>query len=200
MASGVIGYTPKRFLADTESMMALQQITKLVVGLLSLLLMASVPACAPAATYPPTEGSTSIGPKSPPVPELMAESVRYAHQRLGRTDDVIINLPPNTPPEVWEEVLRRLPGSRPMRSTEELAYHVQQVRVDGGKAEVDLIYRRENANQLMTVVFEGAPLRPWRSLYDKKWRVAVSPPGPTFPETAWEAYQRTSEWSRSPAR
>jgi hypothetical protein len=173
------------------------QTTRLVLRSLLLVVLGSMFSCAPAATYPPTEGTTSLGPKSPPVPELMAESVRYAHSRLGRTDAVVINLPPDTPPEVWEEVLRRLPTAAPMRSTEELAYHIKQVRLDGSKAEVDLIYRRENFNQLMTVVFEGAPFRPWRALHHTNWRVPVESPGPTFPEGAWEAYQRTSEWSKS---
>ncbi len=154
--------------------------------------------CAPAATYPPTEGTVSMGPSSPPIPELMAESVRFTNAREGRGEPVVINLPPNTPPNVWEEVLRRLPDARPMLDAGELAYHVQQVRLDGSNAEVDLIYRRENFNQLTTVVFEGAPFRPWRALYLKNWRVITESPGPNYPASAMEAYKRADEWAKRP--
>jgi hypothetical protein len=154
--------------------------------------------CAPAATYPPTEGSTSLGPSAPPLPELMAEAMRYAHAREGRGEPLIVNLPPNTPPDVWDEVLRRLPKATPMRDPGELAFHVRQVRKDGGKAEVDVIYRRENFNQLMTVAFEGAPFRPWRAIYNKKWRIPVETPGPTYSQSAMDAFQRSREWFNAP--
>ncbi len=44
----------------------------------------------------------------------MTESIRYAQSRNGDSADVFaINLPPQTPPAVYETVFRRLGGGHP---------------------------------------------------------------------------------------
>ena len=106
--------------------------------------MGCLSACAGSATYPPPGGSTDLGKAArKPVPTLMTKAIRFAQDHYGDADHAFaINLPPGTPPAVYDEVIARLGAGRPMLEVGETAYHVTKVTMRGSAAKVDLVYPR----------------------------------------------------------
>jgi hypothetical protein len=140
-------------------------------------------ACAATATYPPTAGRATVTGNTPPLPQIMASALRYAQQRGNPNAAMVFNLPPDTLWTAWEDVNKRLgDGARPMNEGDKEAFSVRQVRLNGGKAEVDVVYPSpEGVYQIMTVHLEGAFGADYRPMFVQKWLIpskaqAYNPP------------------------
>jgi hypothetical protein len=132
--------------------------------------------CAATATYPPTAGRATVTGNTPPLPQVMASSLRYAQQRGNPNMPIVFNLPPMTLQSAWDDVGKRLgDGCRPMAADDKDAFTVRQVRVNGGKAEVDIVYPSpEGVFQIMTVHLEGGFGSDYRPMFVQRWLVPAS--------------------------
>ena len=154
-----------------------------------LLASAALPvACTAVSTYPPTAGATRMTPSVSPGPELMASAIRETHRVRGAGEEIVFNLPAGLDAGTWRRVASQLPeGSRAMRASDERAYSVQQLRLSGGTAEVDVAYPEGGVYQLMTVKLEGGPLIPWRVQWAYRWVIPTPMPIANDPMIAVEA-------------
>jgi hypothetical protein len=145
--------------------------------------------CAPFATYPPEQGMVELsGPTIEPIPTLMTESIRYAQSRYGDSaEEFAINLPPQTPPAVYETVIRRLGEGHPQLDADEPAYHVTSVRARGLTAQVDLFYpRADGFYEFVTISFRRDLLRGYEVQNTRFWRTDDQPPEPNYRPQAAE--------------
>jgi hypothetical protein len=124
-------------------------------SLAALALLAVVPAaCTAMSTYPPVDGKVVNTPSVSPGPEVMAGAIKEAHRLTAPNTDIIFNLPAGLPENTWNRVAFLLPDSaRAMEPGDENVYSVKQLRIQGGSAEVDVIYPERGVYQLMTVKF-----------------------------------------------
>lgn len=149
--------------------------------LASLLLLSSVAlfstACASVSTYPPTAGKTMSKPNVSPGPEIMAGAVKEAYRVSGATGPIVFNLPAGLETTTWDRVAKLLPeGAVAMTAGAENAFSVQQTRISGGVAEVDVVYPERGVYQLMTVKFKGGALIPWRVEWAYRWVIPANAP------------------------
>ena len=130
-------------------------------------------ACATMATYPPTAGSGGVTATQPPLPQIMASALRYAQQRGNPNAPLVFNLPPRTLQAAWDDVAKRLgDGARAMTEGDKEAFTVRQLRLNGGQAEVDIVYPSpEGVFQIMTVHLEGAFGVDYRPMYTQRWLI-----------------------------
>ncbi len=162
-------------------------------------LAAALSGCARWATHPPIEGTErSGGPSVEPIPSLMADAIRFAHDRYGGQDDVIINLPEGTPAAVYEMVTERLGSGRPMMASSERAYHVTEVRVRGLDAQVDLLSpRKDGYYHFVTISFRLDLLHGYRVASTRLWRIREEPLPPNYkPRPPPETQAAVAESSR----
>ena len=142
-------------------------------------LFVSLLGCTAGATYPPTSGKTVLSPSTPPCPQLMANGLRYAQQRLAPPGEILVfNLPPQTPFYVWDDVALKLgEGSRPMTESDKVGMTMQQLRLNGSHAEVDVIYvTSDGVWQMATVHLEGAFGAEYRPSFVQRWLIPVEKP------------------------
>ena len=168
--------------------------TGAVICLISLI---AAGGCASYATYPPVEMTGKLAnPSYEPLPTLMTEAIRFAHDHYGAgEDDFAINLPVGVPHEIYSRVIRKLGMGHPLTDPGEQAYHVLELRIRGMEAEVDLVYPRSNSiYELVTITFSRRLVEGWVVLSSRLWRIRVDvppsnyiPPEPTsLPEPASE--------------
>ncbi|MCH6552109.1 MAG: hypothetical protein IH804_08875 [Planctomycetes bacterium] len=145
-------------------------------------LAAALSGCARWATHPPIESTErSGGPSVEPIPSLMADAIRFAHNHYRGHDEVIINLPEGTPAAVYEMVTDRLGSGRPMMASSERAYHVTEVRVRGLDAQVDLLSpRKDGYYHFVTISFRQDLLRGYQVAHTRLWRIREEPPAPNY--------------------
>ena len=158
------------------------------IRVLAAVLIASVPAaCTAVSTYPPTAGATRMTPSVSPGPELMAAAIKEAHRVTKGAQPLVFNLPAGLQSGTWRRVNALLPdGARAMRASDENVYSVEQLRLSGGAADVDVIYPERGVYQLMTVKFEGGPALPWRVQWAYRWVIPATAPVATDPMIAVE--------------
>ena len=164
-------------------------------NLLCATVVLALSACASTATYPPTAGRATVTGNTPPLPQVMASALRYAQQRGNPNMAMVFNLPPETLQSAWNDVGNRLgDGARAMKEGDKEAFTVKQVRLNGGKAEVDVVYPSpEGVYQIMTVHLEGAFGADYRPMFVQKWLIpakaqAFNPPvGGPWAETPTES-------------
>jgi hypothetical protein len=159
------------------------------IRVLAAVLLASVPAaCTAVSTYPPTAGTTKMTPSVSPGPEIMAGAIKEASRVTNGAQPLVFNLPAGLDARTWERVRGLLPsGARAMRASDETAYSVQQLRLSGGTAEVDVVYPDRGVYQLMTVKFEGGPALAWRVQWAYRWVIPATAPVANDPVIAAEA-------------
>jgi hypothetical protein len=153
---------------------------------LAAVLLVSVPAgCTAVSTYPPTAGTTKMTPTVAPGPELMAAAIKEASRVTNGKQPIVFNLPAGLDNGTWRRIAGLLPdGARPMRAGDEAVYSVQQLRLSGGTAEVDVTYPERGVYQLMTVKFEGGPVIPWRVQWAYRWVIPATAPVANDPAIA----------------
>ncbi len=152
------------------------------------ILVLVVGGCSRWATHPPLEGTGPSGQTiAEPIPSLMADAIRFAHNHYRGHDELIINLPEGTPAAVYEMVTDRLGSGRPMMASSERAYHVPEVRVRGLDAQVDLLSpRKDGYYYFVTISFRQDLLRGYRVASTRLWRIREEPPSPHFTSPAAE--------------
>jgi hypothetical protein len=109
----------------------------------------------------------------------MASGLRYAQQRLAPAGEILVfNLPPQTAQYVWDDVALKLgEGSRPMTASDTTGMTLQQLRLNGSMAEVDVIYvTTEGVWQMATVHLEGAFGVEFRPSFVQRWLIPVEKP------------------------
>jgi len=146
-------------------------------------LLAAVPAaCTAMSTYPPVDGKPISTPSVSPGPEVMAGAIKEAHRLTAPNSELVFNLPAGLPENTWNRVAYLLPDSaRAMEPGDEQVYSVQQLRISGGQAEVDVVYPEGGVYQLMTVKFNGGPLAGWSVAWAYRWRIPAQKPAPNDP-------------------
>lgn len=153
--------------------------------LAAVVLVALPAACTAVSTYPPTAGTTKQTPNVSPGPEVMAGAIREAARATGTTGGIVFNLPAGLDDKTWNWVERLLPeGARRMQPGDTEAISVQQLRVSGGTAEVDVVYPERGVYQMMTVRFTGGPFQPYRVASAYRWRIPSATPIASAPNVA----------------
>jgi len=144
----------------------------------------SIGGCTPYATHPRPDGSTQItDARIYPVPTVMTAAIDEMHTKHGQGREIVINLPEDTPASVYADVIKQLGQGRPMQAGDPDVYHIQQVRVRGWTAEVDLIYpvgggRHESA----TITMERGMVARYTVVNTRVWRIRVDAlPKPNYP-------------------
>ena len=145
--------------------------------LLRIPLILALAGCASTATYPPTAGRATVTANTPPLPQVIAGALRYAQQRGNPSAPMVFNLPPDTLETAWVDVAKRLgDGARAMTAEDKDAFTVRQVRINGGQAEVDVVYPSpEGVYQIMTVHLEGGFGSYYRPMYVQRWLIPAKP-------------------------
>lgn len=132
--------------------------------------------CSAAMTYPEYPGAPKADPSLQPLPNLMADAITFVHGRVCAGSEVVFDLPPNTPKQVWRVVAKRLGNGRVMREGDKAVLYVRQVRLSGGRAEVDVVYPADGIYQLATVHFTGATGQPFYPKMLQLWLVPTDTP------------------------
>jgi len=147
-------------------------------------------ACTAVSTYPPVAGKPISTPSVSPGPEVMAGAIKETHRLTNPKSEIVFNLPAGLPENTWNRVAYLLPDSaRAMEPGDEQVYSVQQIRISGGQAEVDVVYPEGKVYQLMTVKFSGGPLAGWSVAWAYRWRIPAQKPTPNDPLQMAEAAQ-----------
>ena len=158
--------------------------------LLAAFVLAIAPvACTSMSTYPPTAGKAVSTPNVAPGPEVMAGAIKEAHRITGLGTPVVFNLPAGLQESTWSKVARLVADGRgdakPMEPGSENVFSVQQLRISGGVAEVDVVYPERGVYQLMTVKFKGGAALPWRVDWAYRWVIPATAPIANTPETMY---------------
>ncbi|MSQ91184.1 MAG: hypothetical protein EXS01_07325 [Phycisphaerales bacterium] len=148
----------------------------------SAVILPIAPGCMSTMTYPEYSGAPKADPSLQPMPNLMADSLKFAHQQVGGATELIYNLPPTTPVQVWQGVGKRLGVGRPMVAGDAQAWTVRQVRLNGGRAEVDVVYPTEGIYQLATVHFTGSTGQSFYPTMLQLWLVPTDTPPCNSPQ------------------
>lgn len=142
--------------------------------------------CAAWSTYPPIETARtpSLKPANAPLPEVMRKALAFTHQEYARVDDLVFNLPEGTPPRVYEDITDRLGYGRPLTEPQQPAYHIEQVRVRGTKAEVDIILpsTQSDMHQVATIFLGQRIGSGYFVERSRLWRIRVEAPPPNYPQ------------------
>lgn len=167
-------------------------------ALLALLL--PLAACTPWATFPPIAGGNPLTPGIHPVPEVMAKALVYVHSKTDPTAPLVFNLPEGVQAGVWAGVATRIadltaPTGRidatPMRPGDRRVWSVEQVRVRGFRAEVDVVYLEQQVYQMATVHLEASPMQGFRVDFMQRWLIPSIEPVPHDPALRSEAADET---------
>lgn len=148
----------------------------------SVALACVVPGCASTMTYPAYPGAPKADPSLQPMPNLMGDALKFAHQQIAPSSEFVYNLPPATPVQVWRLVGKRIGTGRAMNASDTAAWTVRQVRLSGGKAEVDVVYPTQGIMQLATVHFTGSTGQTFYPSILQLWLVPTDSPACTTPQ------------------
>ena len=144
--------------------------------------LASAGGCASWSTFPPTAGGDSIAPGLYPAPQVMSTALAYCHQRTDPSAPLVFNLPAGVSEGSWERIGLLLGGdARPMTTDDRNVWSIEQVRIRGNAAEVDVVHLDRGVYQLATVHLEKPSLTPWRADYLQRWWIPVATPEPNDP-------------------
>ena len=150
----------------------------LVMPLIAVALMSG---CTPWATYPPIEGAMGLSsPDLTPLPDLMSDAIWFTYQSYGDTGPIAVNLPPDTPPKVYDMVVDRLGGpdtAFPMSSDDLRAYTIVSVSVRTVDAKVVLIHPLQSGEYAESEVeFKQNLISGWYATRQHRWGYDVERP------------------------
>lgn len=140
--------------------------------------------CASWSTYPPVETTAKfVRAESGPIANVAAASIQYAHAKYTPDETLAFNLPPGSPPALYEAVLAYLEGkAKPMEREGQPAIHVVEIRTRGFNAQADVIYvRADGLHQMVTLTLQKSIASPYRVVRAHGWAVRkLDLPPPTF--------------------
>ena len=155
---------------------------------LATLLMAAVSflglqGCVPYATYPPDGYGPNIYPWMPPCPEVMATSLRFAHERVAPDVPFIYNLPKGASRTAWKDVQSRLgPRARRMIEGDTVVWDIERFGIRNTKAFADILYWNDGQSILLTVSLERDNIMPFRLSHIQRFYLkAKSMPVDNYP-------------------
>ncbi len=131
--------------------------------------------CTPAMTFPSYPGAKQPDPGLPPMPEIMADALAFAHKRLAPNTELVFNLPPGVYPNTWTRI-GVICGGRPMQPGDTNVFSISQVRYTGPRAEVDIVYPAKNLWQVATVTLKGSAGEAFYPQYLQTWMVPTDAP------------------------
>lgn len=160
-------------------------------SLAACILLAVLPAaCTAMSTYPPVDGKPISTPNVSPGPEVMAGAIREAARQVAPGKPIVFNLPAGLSENTWNRVAFLLPDTaRAMEAEDEEVFSVKQLRISGGTAEVDVVYRERGVYQLMTVKLNGGAIAGWSVAWAYRWLLPEQKPTPNDPLQMAEAEQ-----------
>jgi hypothetical protein len=147
--------------------------------------------CAPFATFPPDGAGPNVYPWMAPCPEVMASSLKEAHNRVAPGSPLIYNLPANISRMAWEDVQDRLgPTARRMQEGDEVVWDLERFGIRNTKAFSDIAYWNNGKGVLVTISLERNNIMPFRFSHLKRYYISMSsmpksnfPPPRTTPES-----------------
>ncbi len=154
-------------------------------NLLLLLTMFVFVGCTPIATYPPIENDAALSfanSSNEPVPTILAEVISYAHEHFGGMEIIVFNLPEGVNSKTYDIVSEKLSGAIPMKTLNQIAYHVIELRVRGFDAEADIIFPTTGGGYgLATIHLDTSLFEAWAVTRDRVWLIPTnSPPPPHY--------------------
>jgi hypothetical protein len=167
-----------------------RRVRPFIAALLAASALMAQAACVVHATYPPVAGGNPLTPGLPPVPEVMAKALVYAHARTGEGEELVFNLPPGISPGVWAGVRQSIntaieslgaAAARPMEPGDARVWSISQIRIRGFAAEVDVVYLDREVYQMATVHLATEPMRSYQAEFLQRWLIPVEAPVPHWP-------------------
>ena len=151
----------------------------------TILLVVLIAGCTPVATYPPVETDLALtfsNSSNEPVPTIISESLKYAHEHFGGMDTIVFNLPDGVSDETYRIVSDKLGGAVPMKNSEQVSFHIIELRKRPFKAEVDIVFPSSSGNyEQATIYLASSLIEPWSVTRDRVWLVPVSKlPAPNY--------------------
>jgi hypothetical protein len=141
--------------------------------------------CTPVATYPPVETDVALvfsDSSNEPVPTIFAETIRYAHEHFGGMDTIVFNLPKTVDDKTYTIVSDKLGGAVPMHNSEQVSFHIVELRKRPFHAEADIVFPSTSGNyERATVYLSSSLVGPWSVTRDRVWLVPVDElPSPNY--------------------
>lgn len=141
--------------------------------------------CANISTYPPVENDSFLSnPNSAnePVPTIMVDVLKYAHEHFGGMDTIVFNLPVGVNRETYTIVADRLGGATPMTNENQVAFHITELRVRGFSAEADVTFPSSGGGyEKATVYLQSSPFGVWEVVDERVWLIpSQNAPNPNF--------------------
>jgi hypothetical protein len=125
-------------------------------------------------------------PAVPPIPRLMAIAIASAFCPVKRScvegEEIVFNLPPGTPSDVYQRVIGHLGTARPIRHSWERAVHVMEVRARAVESEVEVIVGSPGVSAYGTGVEYTVSILNGQRVTLRIGRSNVTPPAPHCPE------------------
>jgi len=134
--------------------------------------------CSAPRTWPSAGGASVISADTPPLPQVVIASVKYAHEQIAKDSPLVYNLPSDMNVPAFATYERGLAPGKPMCPGDTNVWTVRQARIDGSKAQVDIEYpSRDGFYQTVTVHLQGATGGfDYRPAYLQYWKVPVKDP------------------------
>lgn len=134
--------------------------------------------CSAPRTWPSAGGSSVISADTPPLPQVVISSLKYAHEQIAKESPLVYNLPSDMNVPAFATYERGLAPGKPMCPGDTNVWTVRQARIDGSKAQVDIEYpSRDGFYQTVTVHLQGASGGfDYRPAYLQYWKVPVKDP------------------------
>ena len=157
--------------------------TPLATLLLAAISFIGLQGCVPYATYPPDGYGPNIYPWMPPCPEVMATSLRFAHERVAPDVPFIYNLPEGASRTAWKDVQSRLgPRARRMIEGDTVVWDLERFGIRNTKAFADILYWNDGQSILLTVSLERDNIMPFRLSHIQRFYLkAKSMPVDNYP-------------------
>ena len=147
----------------------------------SLLLLVTLSACTPWATWPRIEGSPSLStPTYHPIPRLCVLSVGAIREELGDESPLVINQLPGLKEKEAEEFMVNFPGATTLTEAE-AAYHLMSVQVRVVEARVEVLVPTETGKCDLWVVELRQQIENWKVESTRRFRVQRPAPAPRIP-------------------
>lgn len=141
------------------------------------LAVSSLTGCAPFATFPPDGQGPNVYPWMAPCPEVMATSLREAHQRVGSTTPLVYNLPAKMSKMTWDDVQSRLgPGARRMTEGDAVVWNLERFGIRNTTAFSDIVFWNNGKSVLLTVSLERDNVMPFKFSHLQRFYVAGNVP------------------------
>ena len=147
----------------------------------SLLLLATLSACTPWATWPRIPGSPSLStPTYHPIPRLCVLSIGAIREELGDESPLVINLLQGLDEKEAAEFMTSFPGATTLTQAGS-AYHLMSVSVRVVEARVEILVPTETGRCDLWVVELSQQIKNWKIEDVRRFRVQRPAPAPRVP-------------------